>query len=188
MGGATYTSCCHCQSHGTRKAEPSILTFADRHDREIGDYPQEKPVVDDEDSMANYDYVSDVQDSAITGVGEGPSTKPTGVEVADLQVPQDVPQSTNADTDFRLEQEPPNDPHEHETTRRPTSDPTKAALPQDPAPPCQGMAARNARVRKPLRSMSRPCKARRMPLQCLRLLSASRRARTGWHWPRCLSS
>ena len=27
------------------KAEPSILTFTDRHGREIGDYPQDEPVV-----------------------------------------------------------------------------------------------------------------------------------------------
>jgi hypothetical protein len=31
------------------KAEPSTLTFTDRHGREIGDYPREsKPVEDDE--------------------------------------------------------------------------------------------------------------------------------------------
>jgi hypothetical protein len=85
----------------------------------------------------------------ITGVGEVPSTEPTGVKMADLQVPQDVLQGTNADTDFGLEQEPLDDPHERETVRRPTGEPTSAALSQDPAPPLQGMAARNARVRKP---------------------------------------
>jgi hypothetical protein len=37
------------------KAEPSILTYIDtRHGREIGDYPQEEPVADDEDSAVNY--------------------------------------------------------------------------------------------------------------------------------------
>ena len=73
-------------------AEPSILTFTDRHDHEIGDYPQEEPVVDDEDSAVNYyDYLSDLQDFEITGVGEVPFTEPTGVKVVDLQVPQDAP-------------------------------------------------------------------------------------------------
>jgi hypothetical protein len=67
------------------KAEPSILTFTDRHDgHEIGDYPQEEPVVDDNGSAVNFDYVSDVHDSEITGVGKVPSTEPTGVEMADL--------------------------------------------------------------------------------------------------------
>jgi hypothetical protein len=69
--------------------------------------------------------------------------------MADPQVPQDVPQGTNANTDFGLEQEPQDDPHERETARRPTGEPTTAAPPEDPAPPRQGMAARNARVRKP---------------------------------------
>ena len=79
-----------------------------------------------------------------------PIPEPTGVEVADLQVTQGVPQDTNADIDFGLVHEPPDIiPHERETTRRPTGEPTAAALPQDPAPPRQGMAARNVRVRTP---------------------------------------
>jgi hypothetical protein len=98
-----------------------------------------------------YDYVPDLHDSEIAGVGKVPPTKPTGVEVADLQVPQDVPQGTNADSDFGLAQEPLDDPHEQETTRHSTGEPITVALPQDPTPPPsrQGMAACNARVRKP---------------------------------------
>ena len=69
--------------------------------------------------------------------------------MADLQAPQDVPEGTNADTDSGLEQVPLDDPHERKTARRPTGEPTAAAPSQDPAPPLQGMAARNARVRKP---------------------------------------
>jgi hypothetical protein len=69
------------------KSEPSILTFTDRHGCEIGDYPQDEPVVDDEGSE-NYDYVSDLHDSEFAGVGEVPLTEPTGVEVADLQNPK----------------------------------------------------------------------------------------------------
>ena len=38
------------------KAEPSILTFTDQHGREIGDYPQDEPVVDDDGSDVEYDY------------------------------------------------------------------------------------------------------------------------------------
>ena len=130
------------------KAEPSILTFTDRHGREIGDYPQEDPVADEDNSAVYYDYVSDLQDSEIAGVGKVPATEPTGVEMADPQVPQDVPQGTNADTDFGLEQEPQDDPHECDTARRPTDEPTAAAPPEDPAPLRQGMATRNARARK----------------------------------------
>ncbi len=38
-----------------RKAEPSILTFTDRHGREIGDYPRElEPVEDDDDPVMEY--------------------------------------------------------------------------------------------------------------------------------------
>ena len=61
------------------KAEPSILTLTDRHGCEIGDYPQEEPVADNEGSV-NYDYVSDLQDFETAGVGEVPPTELTGVE------------------------------------------------------------------------------------------------------------
>jgi hypothetical protein len=37
------------------KAEPSILTFTDRHGRKIGDYPREpEPVEDDDDPVMEY--------------------------------------------------------------------------------------------------------------------------------------
>jgi hypothetical protein len=37
------------------RAEPSILTFTDRHGREIGDYPREpKPIEDDDDPVMEY--------------------------------------------------------------------------------------------------------------------------------------
>ncbi len=37
------------------RAEPSILTFTDRHGREIGDYPREpKHVEDDDDTVMEY--------------------------------------------------------------------------------------------------------------------------------------
>ncbi len=41
------------------KAEPSILTFTDRHGHEIEDNPQEAPVADGEDSVVAYDYEHD---------------------------------------------------------------------------------------------------------------------------------
>ena len=37
------------------KHEPSILTFTDRHGREIGDYPQNEPVDDDNSLVVAYD-------------------------------------------------------------------------------------------------------------------------------------
>jgi hypothetical protein len=33
------------------KVEPSILTFTDRHGREIGDYPQDPEPVEDDDAL-----------------------------------------------------------------------------------------------------------------------------------------
>jgi hypothetical protein len=172
------------------KAEPSILTFTDRHGCEIGDYPQEEPVADDNGSALNYDYVSDLHDSEVTGVGEVPSTEPTGVDMADLQAPQDVPEGTNADTDFGLEQVPIDDPHERKTARRSTGEPTAAAPSQDPAPPLQGMATRNARVRKPPKKYVPSLQGKKYAValsqiaECLKQSNKS----TGWHWPRCLSS
>jgi hypothetical protein len=119
------------------KAEPSILTFTDRHGREIGDYPQDEPVVDDVGSDVEYDYIDDFivesqDDNEIPGVPEESPDEPTGVEV------DPEPNETNFDVQDGLEQEP------QETSHEPTAAPV-----QDPAPPSQGMAARNARVRKP---------------------------------------
>ncbi len=119
------------------KAEPSILTFTDRHGREIGDYPQDEPVVDDVGSDVEYDYIDDFivesqDDNEIPGVPEESPDEPTGVEV------DPEPNETNFDVQDGLKQEP------QETSHEPTAAPV-----QDPAPPSQGMAARNARVRKP---------------------------------------
>jgi hypothetical protein len=68
------------------KAEPYILTFTDRHGREIGDYPQDEPVVDDDGSDVEYDYIDDFlvesqDDNEIPGVPEESPDEPTGVEV-----------------------------------------------------------------------------------------------------------
>jgi len=129
------------------KAEPSILTFTDRLGREIGDYPQDEPVVDDDGSDVEYDYTDDFlvesqDDNEIPGVPEESPNESTGVEV------DPEPNETNFDVQDGLEQEPQETSHEQGTARLPTGEPT-AALVQDPAPPSQGMAARNARVRKP---------------------------------------
>ena len=131
------------------KAEPSILTFTDRHGRVIGDYPQDEPVVDD-DGNFEYDYIDDFlvesqDDNEIPGVPEESPDEPTGVEMDPVD-PE--PNETNFDVQDGLEQEPQETSHEPGTARRPTGEPTAAPV-QDPAPPSQGMAARNARVRKP---------------------------------------
>ncbi len=82
------------------KAEPSIFSFTDRHGREIGDYSQDVPVVDDDGSVVVYDYVGDVlpvvesqDDNEIPGVPEESPVEPTGVEVD----PEHVPNETNFD-------------------------------------------------------------------------------------------
>ncbi len=41
------------------KAEPSILTFTDRHGREIGDYPRDLEPVEDDDALIS-DHFDDV--------------------------------------------------------------------------------------------------------------------------------
>ena len=133
------------------KAEPSIFTFTDRHAREIGDYSQDVPVVDDDGSVVVFDYVDVVlpvvesqDDNEIPGVPEESPVKPTGVQVD----PEHVPNKTNFYPQDELEQEPQETSYERETARRPTGEPITAPM-LDPAPPSLGMAARNARVRKP---------------------------------------
>ncbi len=65
------------------KAEPSILTFTDRHGREIGYHPRDpEPVEDDDASIV--DYFDDVlpvvdtqDDTEIPGVVTEPVAEPT---------------------------------------------------------------------------------------------------------------
>jgi hypothetical protein len=87
------------------KAEPSILTFTDWHGLEIGHYPQDVPVVNDDGSVVVFDYVDDVlpvvesqDDNEIPGVPEESPGKPTGVEVD----PEHAPNETNFDLQDRL--------------------------------------------------------------------------------------
>ncbi len=129
-----------------RKVEPSILTFTDRHGHEIGDYLREpEPIEDDDDPVMEYidDAIPaiDAQDDLeIPGVwaeptGEptsDPVVKPTGVE---MEMDSD-PQETNFDDGLRQQDEA-------------IQAPSAVPVPEDPAPPAQGMAACNARVRKP---------------------------------------
>ena len=79
------------------KAEPSILTFTDRHGREIGDYVKDTELVEEDDALATEDVIEDeafIEDVipavGITGVDNTPgdgtagqAAKPTGVEVED---------------------------------------------------------------------------------------------------------
>ena len=118
------------------KAEPSILTFTDRLGREIGDYPQDEPVVDDDGSDVEYDYIDDFfvesqDNNEIPGVPEESPDEPTGVEV------DPEPNETNFDVQDELKQEPQETSHEPETARRPTGEPTAAPAIVDPpaAPP-----------------------------------------------------
>jgi hypothetical protein len=67
------------------KAEPSILTFTDRHGREIGDYPRDPEPVEEDDALI-VDHFDDVlpevgtqDDTEIPGVVTEPVAKPTGV-------------------------------------------------------------------------------------------------------------
>jgi hypothetical protein len=128
------------------KAEPSILTFTDRHGREIGDYAKDPELVEEDNAPASEDFIEDVISAVgITGVNDpatAPTTEPTEVEV------EDAPQVSFEDGLGEV-------PQETETARQPTDNPT-TALPENTALdaikialPCQGMAERNARSRKP---------------------------------------
>ena len=77
------------------KAEPSLLTFTDRHGREIGDYAKEPEPVYEDNPSATEEFIEDVIEDVIpavdiTGMDDPtgkptaePTTKPTGVEVED---------------------------------------------------------------------------------------------------------
>ncbi len=75
------------------KAEPSILTFTDRHCWEIGDYPRDSEPVEDDDVLI-VDYIDDVlpavdvqDDTEISGVVTEPAAEPTGVKVGPAHAP-----------------------------------------------------------------------------------------------------
>ena len=73
------------------KTEPSILTFTDRHDRKIGDYPREpKPIKEDDDPVMEYidDAIPaiDAQDDPeIPGVWAEPTGEPTSEPIVEPQ-------------------------------------------------------------------------------------------------------
>ena len=81
------------------KNEPSILTFTDRHGRDIGDHPQDyEPSGNDDDSVV--ELISDVipgvdptleDDAELPGVDTDFDAKLTGVEVDSDYVPKSLP-------------------------------------------------------------------------------------------------
>jgi hypothetical protein len=80
------------------KNEPSILTFTDRHGREIGDHPQDyKPSGNDDDSVVQLilDVIPGVDptpedDAELPGVDTDFDAEPTEVEVDSDCVPQEL--------------------------------------------------------------------------------------------------
>ncbi len=59
------------------KAEPSLLTFNDRHGREIGDYSKEHELVEDKDAPVIEEIIEDVIPAVeIPGVDD-PTGEPT---------------------------------------------------------------------------------------------------------------
>jgi hypothetical protein len=128
------------------KVEPSILTFTDRHGREIGDYPREPKHIEDDDDpvMENIDdaipAIDAQDDPEILGVWAEPTGEPTSepiVEPTGVEMEMDSdPQETNFDDELRQQD-------------KAIQAPPAVPVPEDPALPAQGMAARNARVRKP---------------------------------------
>jgi hypothetical protein len=126
------------------RAEPSILTFTDRHGREIGDYPREpEPVEDDDDPVIEYidnaiPTIYKQDDPKIPGVKPEPTSKPTNEPIV-------KPTGVEVDSDHQEFDFIDGLGQQDEETQAPPAMP----VPEYPAPPCQGMAARNAKVRKP---------------------------------------
>ncbi len=71
------------------RAEPSILTFTDRHGREIGDYPRgPKPIENDDDPVMEYidnsiPAIDKQDDPKIPGVEAEPTSKPTNKPIVE---------------------------------------------------------------------------------------------------------
>jgi hypothetical protein len=80
------------------KNAPFILTFTNRHGREIGDHPQDvEPSGNDDDSVVELilDVIPGVDptledDAELPGVDTDFDPKPTGVEVDSDYVPQEL--------------------------------------------------------------------------------------------------
>jgi len=129
------------------KNEPSILTFTDRHGREIGDHPQDvEPGGNDDDSVV--DLISDVipgvdptpeEDAELPGVDMDFYAEPTGVEIDSDYVPQEL-----TEVDGLGQQDPSTAPTEEPSAEPPTEPRVETLAPS----PKKGMAARNARNRK----------------------------------------
>jgi hypothetical protein len=126
------------------KAEPSILTFTDQHGREIGDYPREpKPIEDDDNMVMEYNDDAnpaiDAQDEPeISGVWEEPTGEPTSEPIVKPTAVEMDSDPLEINFDDGLGQQD-----------KAIQAPSAMHVPEDPAPPAQGMAARNSRVRKP---------------------------------------
>jgi hypothetical protein len=132
-----------------RKAEPSILTFTDWHGHEIGDYPREPEPVEDDDAPV-MEYIDDAipaidaqDEPEIPGVWVEPTGEPTTkpfVEPTGVEMDSDS-QEINFDDGLGQQDKAIQAP--------PAQAPPAVPVPADPAPPAQGMAACNARARKP---------------------------------------
>jgi len=129
------------------KDEPSILTFTDRHGREIGDHTQDyEPSGNDDDSVVKLilDVIPGVDpppedDAELPGVDTDFDAEPTGVEVVDSDYV--LPELTEV-----------NGLGQQDTRAAPTEEPsdepiTAPAVTHAPSPK-KGMSARNARNRK----------------------------------------
>ncbi len=129
------------------KNEPSILTFTNRHGREIGDHPQDyEPSGNDDDSVVKLilDVIPGVDptledDAELSGVDTDFDAKPTGVEVDSDYVLQEFTEVNGLgqqDTSVA-------------PTERPSVEPPTTPAVETHAPsPKKGMFARNARYRK----------------------------------------
>jgi hypothetical protein len=138
-----------------RKVEPSILIFTDRDGWKIGDYSRDLEPVEDDDVLI-VDHFDDVlpvvdaqDDTAIPGVVTEPVVEPTAVEVDPAN---DAPQESYFDDGPGQQDEAP-------------SIQIPPTLSEDPALPSQGMAAHNARVRKPPKKYVHSIKGISMLLQ-----------------------
>jgi hypothetical protein len=129
------------------KNEPSILTFTDRHGREICDHPQNyEPRGNDDDSVV--ELISDVipgvdptpeDDAELPGVDTDFDAEPTGVEMDSDYVPQEL-----TEVNGHGQQDMSAAPTEEPSVEPPTEPTVETHAPS----PKKGMAARNARNKK----------------------------------------
>ncbi len=129
------------------KNEPSILTFTNRHGREIGDHPQDYELSGNDDNSVVkliLDIIPGVdptleEDAGLPGVDTDFDAKPTGVEVDSDYVPQELTEVNSLG-----QQDTSAAPTEEPSVKPPTTPAVETHAPS----PKKGILAQNDKNRK----------------------------------------